>query len=369
AGRPLAEVADDRVRGTVLAAAGDADRRVERWREIEVELAEGDAKLLRRAGKALRAAGATPAATGSKLARLLGPLVPAAGPPVGPPAGTAGQVVYDYLRAQVDALYAQDPQVRRAGPDAVHQMRVASRRLRSALKSFAAVVPETGALQDELKWIAGVLGEARDLEVIRERFAGSLAGLDETLVVPPVRERLGGDLAERERAALARAHEAMSGDRYHALLDRLDAMILRPPLAPLAARPAGAALPKILRKEWRRVERRYAAARAIEDAARREIAMHDVRKAAKRARYTAEALAGPLGAEAAAMARRAKTVQKVLGEYQDGVVAQQILVEEAGRARAAGEDTFTYGVLAGLERAAAERSHQRFPEVWAEVTG
>src|SRR4051794_33658727 len=108
---------------------------------------------------------------------------------------------------------------------------------------------------------------------------------------------------------------------------------------------------------------RYDYAQSLEDLDEREIAMHDVRKAAKRARYTAESIG------LREMADRAKEVQEVLGEHQDGVVAQQTLIAEAAAARDAGEDVFTYGVLVGLERATAQQAHERFPSVWAKVTG
>ncbi|GAA3837407.1 CYTH and CHAD domain-containing protein [Sphaerisporangium flaviroseum] len=364
-GRPLLEVADDRVKGTVFATVPSGeDRQVTRWREVEAELVGGDADLLRRVGKVLGKAGATPAGTQSKLARLLGSRIPVPEPAEADDS-TAGRVVVDYVKSQVAALVAQDPQVRRGGEDAVHQMRVAGRRLRSALKSFSGVVAETSGLQDELRWIAGVLGEVRDLEVIRERFAAHLDTLDPASIVGPVRTRLGDDLAAREREALARVNEAMSGERYFALLDRLDALVASPPLTPLAIKKAAKTLAPVADKGWRRVVKAYDRARAIEDDEQREIAMHDVRKAAKRARYTAEALKPLLGDSAADLAKRAKVVQEALGLYQDGVVAQQILFDEAERAREAGEDTFTYGVLAGIERAAAKRAHAEFPAVWA----
>ncbi|MFC6086136.1 CYTH and CHAD domain-containing protein [Sphaerisporangium aureirubrum] len=367
-GRPLVEIADDQVKGTVFGEVFGGELRVERWREVEAELLDGDITHLKRVGKTLRKAGATPAASGSKLGRLLGDAVPVT-ELAGPAEGTAGQVVVDYLKSQVDALHTQDPRVRRAGDDAVHQMRVASRRLRSALKSFDGVVAGTDEIQEELRWLAGVLGEARDLEVIRERFGKLLDSLHPDALVGPVRTRLDDDLAEREREALARADIAMRTERYFALLDRLDALVANPPLTPLAGKDAEKPLTKVAAKGWGRVVRKYDEALAIEDHDERAVAMHDVRKAAKRARYTAEALRSLLGDRAAAMAKRAKTVQEVLGLYQDGVVAMEILTEEAAKARAAGEDTFTYGVLVGLEHAEAERSHADFPRVWAESQG
>ncbi|WP_204042090.1 CYTH and CHAD domain-containing protein [Acrocarpospora phusangensis] len=352
-GELLGEVADDRVKGTVL---GEPPV-VSRWREVEAELVKGDDALLRRVGKKLRKAGAVPAATASKLGRLLGDAVPVKPEP--PQAGTAGAVVVDYFRSQVEHLIAHDGPVRRAEHDAVHQARVACRRMRSALKAFKSLVEDTPELQEELRWLGEVLGEVRDLEVIRARFAEHLDGLDENMIVGPIRARLGSDLEAKENLAYARVREAMSGERYFALLDALEAPL---PLTGKAAKSAEGTLEKIAGKEWLRVEGRYATAQALEDPGEREIAMHDVRKAAKRARYTAEALG--LTKEA----KRAESVQEVLGLHQDGVVAQQTLESEAEQARKVGEDTFTYGVLAGIEHATAERAHRKFPSVWAKVT-
>lgn len=348
------EVADDRVKGT---AFGDQPR-IERWREVEAELIDGDEELLAKVGKRLRKAGAVPAGSASKLARLLEPAPPARAP-VEP--GSAAEVVVNYLADQVAALLAQDPRTRRAEEDAVHQMRVASRRLRSALKAFKSVVQDTGAVQDELKWLGAVLGEARDLEVIRARFAGHLRRLDPELVTGPIQVRLGDDLGKREEEAYGAIRAALSGERYFALLDALDRLVAEPSLGKAAGRPADTALAAIADKNWQRVTKTYDHAQAVTDPGEHETAMHDVRKAAKRARYTAEAIG--MGK----LAKRAEAVQETLGIHQDGVVAQETLAKEAESARQAGEDTFTYGVLVGIERAAAERAHADFPEVWAKV--
>ncbi|WP_336207940.1 CYTH and CHAD domain-containing protein [Nonomuraea sp. LPB2021202275-12-8] len=356
----LVEIADDRVKGTVFGA----EPTVVRWREVEAELLDGDLKQLAKVGKRLRKAGATPSAATSKLGKLL---EPPAVPRAALEPGTAGHTVAGFLSAQVAALLSQDPRVRRAEEDAVHQMRVAARRLRSALKAFKPVVRDTAELQEELRWLGGVLGEVRDLEVIRARFGRELAGLAPELVVGPIQRRLCDDLGKREQEGYGRIRETLSGDRYYALLDALDALVAEPKLGKAAAGPAEDRLGDIAEATWKRVTRTYDAARAITDPEHREIAMHDVRKAAKRARYTAEALRGTLGKPMAKLAKHAEAVQEVLGAHVDGVVAQERLAEEAQSAREAGEDTFTYGLLIGLERGAAERAHEEFPEVWAET--
>ncbi|MDF2707311.1 MAG: hypothetical protein K0R62_2963 [Nonomuraea muscovyensis] len=354
----LVEIADDRVKGTAFGGTPT----VVRWREVEAELLDGDRALLAKVGKRLRKAGATPSEAASKLARLLAPAPP---PTARTDPGSAGEVVVGYLAGQVAALLSQDPRVRRTEDDAVHRMRVAARRLRSALKAFRTIVTGTAGVQDELRWLGTVLGEARDLEVIRARFTGRLSGLAPELVVGRVRDRLGGDLGGRQQQAYERIREALSGERYYALLDALDALVREPELTRTAARPAGKELVDAAAANWRRVTKAYDTAQAVDDPERREIAMHDVRKAAKRARYTAEALRPALGSDMKKLAKLAEAVQEVLGAHLDGVVAQETLAGEAATARLAGEDTFTYGLLIGLERAEAEQAHARFPEVWA----
>ncbi|MFF0773880.1 CHAD domain-containing protein [Nonomuraea wenchangensis] len=360
-GTRLLEVADDRVKATDRREGG----RVMRWREVEAELIDESRRaLLAKVGKRLRKAGAEPSGAASKLAKVLQPAPP---PLARCEPGSAGEVVLAYLASQVDALLSQDPRVRRAEDDAVHQMRVASRRLRSALKAFKTVVTGTEQVQDELRWLGTVLGEARDLEVMRARFGERLAGLPSGLIVGPVRERLGADLLARERDAYERIKDTLSGERYYALLNALDTLLAGPSLGKAAPKPAKERLAAIAADNWGRVAKAYDRAQAVEDPERHEIAMHDVRKAAKRARYTAEALRPTLGKGMAKLAKHAEDIQELLGVHQDGVVAQETLTGEAERARLAGEDTFTYGLLVGIERDLAVRAHADFPGVWAET--
>ncbi|MFC5830540.1 CHAD domain-containing protein [Nonomuraea insulae] len=357
----LVEVADDRVKGTVYGA----EPKVVRWREVEAELLEGGTKsLLTKVGKRLRKAGASPSEAASKLAKLLEPAPLPTAPTI---PGTAGETVVAYLASQVQALLSQDPRVRRAEEDAVHQMRVASRRLRSALKAFRTVVLDTDQVQDELRWLGTVLGEARDLEVIRARFAKELATLAPELVTGPIQTRLGSDLHKREQDAYESIKETLSGDRYYLLLNALDELVSTPVLGKAAAKPAQEKLRDIAGVSWGRVTKAYDLAQTIDDLERSELAMHDVRKAAKRARYTAEALQPTIGADMGTLAKLAAGIQEVLGTYQDGVVAQELLAKEAESARQAGEDTFTYGLLIGIERNAADRAHAEFPRVWKET--
>ena len=168
-GRTLAEIATDEVSAEPMDGSGATT-----WDEIEVELVAGDRDLLRAVDARLLAAGARPAATATKLERALGGRLRAARQAAGDDAGAgagdgsrrltprspAGDVVLAYVRHQAHAITRYDPLVRRDEPDAVHQMRVATRRARSALQAFGEIVDRerTRPLCDELKWLATVLG-------------------------------------------------------------------------------------------------------------------------------------------------------------------------------------------------------------------
>jgi CHAD domain-containing protein len=367
-GQVLAEVADDHVDAEKLLAGadGDPDRPVA-WREVEVELVEGDRDLLAAAGKVLVAAGAEPAAGRSKLAYVL--QVSAADGAAGRSPGPrtpAGDVVLAHLREQVGQIVWWDPQVRRDVEDSVHKMRVATRRLRSALATYRPLLDRdvTEPLRDELKWLGGVLGEARDAEVLLARLLGALDAEPREAVVGPVRRRVGTELRGRYRSAHAEVVAALDGDRYLALLASLDALLEDPWLAGNARLDAATVLPARVRKAWKRVRSRVQEAEAAATTAERDTALHEARKAAKRARYAGESVAPALGAPAARFASAMEDVQEVLGEHQDGVVTRRLLLGLAATAQDAGESTFTYGRLHAREEARAQDGLRAFDDLW-----
>ena len=188
AGQTLAEIAADHV----SAQPADGSAAIS-WDEIEAELVTGGPALLTAIDTQLRRAGARPAATATKLQRALAGRLPAAGAAQQPPltrSSPAGEVVLGYVRDQVAAITRYDPLVRRDAPDAVHQMRVATRRARSALQAFGSIIDRdaTRPLCAELKWLAAELGPARDGEVMLARLTADLAAIPPALVVGPVRD-------------------------------------------------------------------------------------------------------------------------------------------------------------------------------------
>ncbi|KZS52852.1 CHAD domain-containing protein [Mycobacterium kansasii] len=356
-GTALAEFCNDHVTAWSAGQAdgSDAGPAEQQWREWELELidatgAAGD-ELLNRLSNRLLDAGAAPAGHGSKLARVLGRTSRSArGPtPVDP--------VHRAVAQHVEELLTWDRAVRADVDDAVHQMRVTTRKIRSLLReapdSFG--LADGAWVLDELRELAGVLGVARDAEVLAERYQRELDGLDPELVRGPVRDRLVEGARRRYQTGLRRSLVAMRSKRYFRLLDALDAMVAEYPVTAFGPEPEPATPPNI-DAAYRRVKKAAKAAKAAraahaagaaadedEGGAAAVIhpneALHRIRKRAKRLRYTAAATG------ANGVAQQAKAVQTLLGDHQDSVVSREHLLEQTQAAHAAGEDTFTYGLL------------------------
>ncbi len=363
-GRALAEVADDTV--TASASGPDGAAELQAWREVEVELVDGDEALLAPVGEWLLAAGARPSGSASKLARVLSSRLPA--PPApresrkkGPPAGEA---VLAAVRAQVEALQAADVGLRTGHPEAVHQARVAARRLRSILASFRTVLDReaTEPLRTELAWLGGELGQARDDEVALAHLRALVAEQPPELVLGPVAARLQQTALRAAATNRERALAALTGERYLQLLDALHDLLDHPPLGPAAGDRAGPVFRAVVRKSGKRLRRRVSVAQVADGDARAE-ALHAVRKAAKRLRYTAEVVAAERGTSAKQLVRLTKRVQKALGAVQDTVVTREVCRRLGLAAAAAGENAFTFGLLHGLEQARAARARETFAEL------
>ncbi|MEU1126566.1 CHAD domain-containing protein, partial [Streptomyces sp. NPDC005899] len=151
-------------------------------------------------------------------------------------------------------------------------------------------------------------------------------------------------------------------------LDSLDALLADPPLREAADRAPGKVLPRAVLKDYRRLAARVAHALEQPPGHERDVAVHEARKAAKRARYAAEAAGPALGKPARRFAKRMKAVQSLLGDHQDGVVARDTLRTLAVQAHAAGETAFTWGLLYGEEETAAARREHELPHAWARAS-
>ncbi|WP_229072040.1 CYTH and CHAD domain-containing protein [Actinoplanes sp. DH11] len=362
-GRTLALIAQDRVR----AEAGDEHSA---WQEIEVELVDGDAGVLDAVEQVLLQAGAEPASGPSKAARALaGRLAEASakaeasgksetpGKPkasakaeasgkaeAGGKKGKKGKAKPDpvirYAREQRDAILGHDPAARRGDPDAVHKMRVATRRLRSTLKTYRRWFPETGA-GDELRWLAGVLGAVRDPQVLEGKL---LAGVEESgPEFEPAAQRIRAALEHRVETGRAELAEALESDRYLDLLDAIDKLVDEPV--------GGAGDPvdrtrKILRKADRELD--AAVASGVDQE------LHDARKTYKRARYAVEVLEPGAGPGAKQLVKELTALQDGLGAHQDSTIAREVL-------REIGSDSFHFGVLYGRQEQVGKETLREVP--------
>jgi CHAD domain-containing protein len=248
-------------------------------------------------------------------------------------------------------------------------MRIAARSIRSALTTYAPLLDSeaTDAVRDELRWLGQVLSEARDAQVLRERLVALLADEPDELVLGPVASLIDDDLRRNECAGNEQARAALDSPRYYRLLDALDGLIESPPLTADADEPAREVLPRLLQRDAKRLRRAVRAASGIEPGTPRDLALHEVRKKAKRLRYAAESTVPVLGKRAKKLASAAKRVQCALGEHQDSVMARRVLREQGARAHVAGRNGFTFGRMHALEEARADPAVRDFEAAWGEL--
>lgn len=348
----LADLADDRVSAELLGAAGGAgdaaagdtaapegEARTRQWREWELELVHGSPELFPAAEEILAAAGALPAKHGSKLAKVLA--LPAKGPgaAAGPKSpgpkspgkkGPVSDLLAAYLAGQISEILAHDPGVRLEEPEAVHDLRSATRRARSALQAYRQFYNSLAVrhLGTELKWLGRVLGVPRDAEVMLDRLRGHMAGLPPVLA-SAVKDRLEDDLGASRDAAHRKLQMAMVSARYFQLLDDLEAFLDNPPVRPGAAAPARKAAAKLVAKAAKRLERAARTAKRTGRGAEHETALHQVRKDAKRLRHVAESVEPVHGKHATKIAKAARSQQQILGDFHDSVVARDVLAKLA----------------------------------------
>jgi CHAD domain-containing protein len=363
AGESLAEVAADDVSAQTLGST----TALSRWQEVEVELTGGDRSLLAAADKLLRRDGLRRAGRAAKLERaLVGWLPKAPNRPALTASSSAGEVALAYLRAHTEALTALDPMVRLDEPEAVHQMRVAARRLRSTLRSFRDVLAleDTRELSAGLQWLGRVLGAARDGEVLADHLDAGLRRAPVELRLGPVQARIQGHFASQRAAARTGLLAVLDSERYFSLLDDLDALLAAPPLTAQAGRPATSVLPAAARRARRQMDRRMRRAWQAAPGAARNEALHRARKSARRARYASEAMVPAIGGNARRLARQMKRIQSVLGDHQDSVIAREVTRDLGIAAHLAGENAFSYGLLYEQDACDAERLQAKACRTW-----
>ncbi|SCF42890.1 CHAD domain-containing protein [Micromonospora purpureochromogenes] len=347
AGRVLAEVAEDTVDGRDLVTG---ERQA--WREIEVELADGDDRLLDAVQSRLREAGARPVPVSKSHRALAGRLAAVTdAAPTDP--------VAHYALTQRDVLIANHPGARHGDEDAVHDMRVAVRRLRATLRTFRGRWdrPRSAALRAELRWLGGQLGAVRDAQVMAARLTDAVRAEPADLVLGPVAARISERFAADLATALDELVRTLDSDRYTELLAGLDRLLEAPPARAVDARWVARRVRRAVTRADDRLDRALDGERTQEG----DVALHEARKAYKTARYAVEVREPDAGQPAAALVEQLRDLQDLLGTEHDSVVTREVLRRQALRAYADGENTFTYGLLHARQAAAADRDLRAIP--------
>ena len=270
-------------------------------------------------------------------------------------------LLHERLTTLVAAVRDAARRISEDDPEGVHDLRVALRRTRSLVTTFRKELGEEAcdALRLDLRRAGAELSAVRDLEVVEARLRQHLSEQPAALVLGDVAGRIDAHVRALRAEAEPAVEALLGSSRWRTLLADLDALAER--------RPGGtrAKARKRLRKDWRRLRRRAARAAKTTDEPLRETALHDVRKAAKRARYTAETLRPLLGDDAERLEETAEAVQRALGTHRDTLLTRQALRDLGLQAHLDGDNAFTFGRLHALEEqagAAALADYERVRE-------
>ena len=255
-------------------------------------------------------------------------------------------------------------------PDAVHQARVALRRFRAALSLFKRAVADAQVerLKAEMKWLAGVLGGARNLDVFADVAFRPLAGRGRHI---PGMEALGAELLARQDAAYATAAEAFGSERYRSLLlDAAEWLEVGDWLGPKAKagteldKPVEDFAAKALRRRLHKMRKDGRDISALDAEGR-----HEVRIDGKKLRYALDFFQalpkGKAKRRHAAVLKALKPLQQVLGDLNDIVTGAELAAALARDAKAPTPDLgFAAGLVAGRRHEDEARLCKRLERAW-----
>jgi triphosphatase len=261
---------------------------------------------------------------------------------------SAGEVAFAILRRHFAKMLAHEPGVRLGeDPEELHDMRVATRRLRAALKLYKEVLPKRAERYErDLRHFAGSLGEVRDLDVQLERLAGEASGGGEVM------EDVVAALEERRVEMRRRMLEALDSSRYERFVASFSGT-LRRGRRPAPTGPILEVAPGLVRRRYKKVRKDVKSLTA--DSPPEDF--HDLRKKGKHLRYALEPLRGIYGKPAERVVELLKSVQDDLGDNQDLIVAAGLMRELGLAGDLPPRVSFSLGAIA--ERYAREAAQIR----------
>jgi CHAD domain-containing protein len=289
-------------------------RTIQQFRELEIEQRQDDETSLRSLERQMREAGASDHDGRPKFFRALSLETPAPAPQPDPKAPVVEHLKWALAR-HVRWLLAHDPGTRLGTEsESLHQMRVATRRLRALLRTARPVLLSAwvASLDQELDWLSEVLGTARDLDVQIAYF------LEESSVLDARDRKLLADFISHLRSQRDAVQQIvlseLTSTRYLDLIRRLQQAAADLPVveSPLTVRQLARQAVKKLRKAIRGLR-----------ASPSDVAVHKIRIKTKRARYAAELAHASVGKPAVRFIRTARSIQDRLGIHQDAFQAER----------------------------------------------
>ena len=350
-GRVLAEVVLDSV-------ALIRDKKVvHSFQELEVELQGGSAAQLKPIRKILLRAGAEEKPFQPKIFQALQlpyPLSLEFSDSSAPPT--------DHIRERLHSQFLQmlrnDPGTRLGrDSEALHQMRVATRRMRAIIRAVSSfLAPEwTKPVRQELGWVGSLLGEVRDWDVLLESFRQNFHDFSS----PEQRslQTILKNFEDQRSVARAKLLEGLRSDRYLNLLNHFEDSLNHLPF-----QPSPLTITELAKKAFHKVQDFV----NTSDSLFRKSELHRTRRLLKRARYALELAEPLLGKRAKGFLRKAKQTQDLLGQHQDAVIAEQRLLALKQHSRGTGI-AYVTGRMVERLRNQQSQVYQQIPKQWQKL--
>ncbi len=356
-GAVLAELADD----SVTAQRHDVEAVDLAWREWEIELVDGDRSTLADLDASVRRSGIEPAASESKIGRVLGsaPTAAAADPTPIRRKDPAAKVMSVALQQALSELLAADPLVRLDRPGAVPRMSRALHRVRAVLSLRRQVVGDVSAPLAELTWLQSVISPAERLDAAAAQVVENVTAQPRDLVIGPVKRRLDRELAGSRRRQLTEVNAALDADRYLGMLDSLSELATRDAVGSASTARAVDVIPDLADRAVHRAERRIGQLVRAQSADEQRWLLGGAQRAVERARLAARLAAAASSGSRSRPEGILDEAAAALDELAVSRRAQELLRDAGVQAHLAGENGFTFGLLHGLEALRAVEVQRR----------
>lgn len=330
---------------------------VHAFQELEVELQGGTAAQLKPIQKILLRAGAEEKPLQAKIFQALQlpyPLSLEFSDSSAPPT--------DYIRERLHSQFLQmlrnDPGTRLGrDSEALHQMRVATRRMRAIIRAVSSFLARewTDPVRQELGWVGSLLGEVRDCDVLLESFRQNFHDFSS----PEQRsfETILKNFEDQRSVARAKLLEGLRSDRYLNLLNHFEDSLNHLPFQPTPL-----TITELARKAFHKVQDFV----NTSDSLFRKSELHRIRRLLKRARYALELAEPLLGKRAKRFLQQAKDAQDLLGQHQDAVVAEQRLLALKQHSRGTGI-AYVTGLMVERLRNQQSQVYQQIPKQWQKL--